>query len=281
MRDDWKLAKIGQLWLSNERKCLMSEMPERESPKGKRVSLFVTCMVDMLYPQTGMSVVTVLEHLGVTVDFPMTQTCCGQPGFNAGYQNEARDVARQFLRAFHDSEVIVAPSGSCVAMVRHEYPKLFADDPRWLAHAQDAAAKTWEITEFIVDGLGITDLHARLPEPQTFAVHDACHGMRLLGLGNAGRTLLNNIENCEAHDLHEHDKCCGFGGLFSVKMPDVSNAMLQNKMGNIEADDAPVTLTGDVSCMTHMNGGLKRSGSNRRVRHIVDVLAEGIANNKK
>lgn len=255
-------------------------LPERESPTGKPVSLFVTCMVDMIYPQTGMSVVEILEHLGIQVDFPMAQTCCGQPGFNAGYRNEARQVAEQFLKAFQDAQVIVTPSGSCAAMVRHEYPHLFDDDPQLQAAAQRMASITWEFTEFLVDGLGITDLHARLPEPRTFAFHDACHGMRILGLGDAARTLLGNVENATITELPEADVCCGFGGLFSVKMADVSGAMLQRKMENIDQSAADTILTGDVSCMTHMNGGLSRQDAPKRVRHVADVLAEGVRNGK-
>ena len=252
-------------------------LPKRESPIGKRVSLFVTCMIDMLYPQTGMSVVEVLEHLGIAVDFPMAQTCCGQPGFNSGYRHEARQVATQFLNAFADAEVIVTPSGSCAAMVRHEYPTLFADDPDTLPAAERMASITWEFTEFLVDGLGISDLNARLTTPQSFAFHDACHGLRLLGLGKAGRTLVQNVENATLDELAECDVCCGFGGLFSVKMADVSGSMLERKMENINACPGTV-LTGDVSCMTHMNGGLKRQNSPQRVQHVADILAEGIRN---
>lgn len=249
---------------------------QRPSPKGKPVSLFVTCMVDMLYPQTGMSVVTVLEHLGVNVDFPMAQTCCGQPGFNAGYRDEARSVARQFLHAFQDAEVIVTPSGSCAAMVRHEYPALFAHDPQLQAQAQRAAAITWEFTEYIVNGLGIDNLQARLPQPQTFAFHDACHGLRLLGLGPEARALLSHVENASVTDLQDADVCCGFGGLFSIKMADVSGAMLRNKLEAIELCQADCILTGDASCLTHMNGGLQRRGATKRVRHVADVLAEAL-----
>jgi len=251
-------------------------LPERESPQGKKVSLFVTCMVDMLYPETGWSVVEILEHLGVAADFPEAQTCCGQPGFNAGHRPEAKQVATQFLKAFKDAEVIVAPSGSCVAMVRHEYPTLFADDPQWRDAANRMASITWEITEFIAEGLGITDLNIPLPEQQSFAFHDACHGLRILGLGQAGRTLLRNKENATIEELTECDVCCGFGGLFSVKMADVSGAMLERKMTNIEANPAQTIVCGDVSCMTHMNGGLERQNSAKRVKHIADVLAEGL-----
>jgi len=250
----------------------------RPSPKGKKVSLFVTCIVDMIYPETGMSVVEILEHLGVEVDFPPAQTCCGQPGFNSGYRAEACQVAQQFLRAFEDAEVIVTPSGSCAAMVRHEYPRLFAEDDPWHARAERAAAITWEFTELLVDGLGITDLGARLPAPGSFAFHDACHGLRLLGLGEAGRALLSQVENAQVCELRECDVCCGFGGLFAVKMADVSAAMLDKKIAHIEASEAETIITGDASCLTQMNGGLSRRKSSKRVRHIADVLAEGLRN---
>lgn len=251
-------------------------LPERPSPAGKKVSLFVTCIIDMIYPETGMAVVDVLEYLGLEVDFPQAQTCCGQVGFNSGHRAEARQVAQQYIRAFEAAEVIVTPSGSCAAMVRHEYPALFADDPVWLPWAQHMASITWEFTEFLVDGLGITDLHARLPHRQAFAMHDACHGLRLLGLGRAGRTLLSNLENAEIADLPDCDVCCGFGGLFAVKMADVSAAMLAKKVDSVNNSLADAVITGDASCLTQINGGLSRSGSTRRVRHIADVLAEAV-----
>ncbi|MFQ3647890.1 MAG: (Fe-S)-binding protein [Aggregatilineales bacterium] len=248
----------------------------RPSPQGKPVSLFVTCIVDMIYPQTGMSVVKILEYLGVEVDFPQAQTCCGQPAFNSGYHDDARSVARQFLRAFKDAQVIVTPSGSCCAMVRHEYPRLFADDPALHAEAERLASLTWEFTEFLVDGLGITDLGLRLPQPQTVAFHDACHGLRLLKLGNAPRALMEHTDNATVVDLPNCDVCCGFGGLFAVKMAEVSSAMLEQKCSDIERCEASTIITGDASCLTQMNGGLSRRGSSKRVRHIADVLAEGL-----
>ncbi|MFC1959597.1 (Fe-S)-binding protein [Chloroflexota bacterium] len=255
------------------------ELPERPSPAGKRVSLFATCIVDMIYPQTGMAVVNILEHLGIAIEFPLEQTCCGQPGFNAGYRNEARQVAAQFLRAFKDAEVIVTPSGSCAAMIRHEYPGLFADDPDLLAQAERVAAITWEFTEYLVDGLGITDLELSLPKPASFAFHDSCHGLRMLGLGQAARTLMQHVENASIYDLNENDVCCGFGGTFSIKMPEVSSAMLQNKIANIAQCEADTILTTDVSCMTQMNGGLKRNNIPKQVRHIAEVLAAGLPTN--
>ena len=248
---------------------------KRESPIGKRVSLFVTCMVDMLYPQTGMAVVIVLEYLGLEVDFPIVQTCCGQPAFNAGYRREARHVAEQFLVAFENAEVIVTPSGSCAAMVRHEYPKLFEADPARRVLAERLAGITWEFTEFLVDGLGITDLGSRLPSPTTFAFHDSCHGLRLMGLGRAGRELVSHIENATIIEMEKHDVCCGFGGLFAVKMADVSGAMLAEKLAYVA--ECPAQVVGvDVSCQTHINGGLEKMGSPRRMRHVADVLAESL-----
>jgi L-lactate dehydrogenase complex protein LldE len=251
-------------------------MVERLSPKGKRASLFVTCMIDMLYPETGWAVVDILEHLNVAVDFPSEQTCCGQPAFNAGHRPAARQVAIQFLKAFKDAEVIVAPSGSCAAMVRDEYPVLFADDPQWRAEALRAAAITWEFTEYLVEGLGLSDLHLRLPQRRAFAFHDPCHGLRMLGLAAAARTLLGNMTNAVIEELGECDVCCGFGGLFSVKMADVSGAMLERKISHIQACSAETIVCGDVSCMTHINGGLARTHTTKRVRHIADVLAEGL-----
>lgn len=222
-----------------------------------------------------MSVVKLLEYLGVEVDFPAGQTCCGQPAFNTGYWTEARRVARQFLKTFQESEVIVAPSGSCVAMVRREFPQLFEDDP-WLTLSNQVAAKTWEFTEYLVEGLGITDLELAFPEPRTFAFHDSCHGLRLLGLGQGARALLGNVHNATIDELEEHDECCGFGGTFSVKMADVSGAMLRRKLDNINKCPADTIVLGDLSCMVHINGGLSRQGSTKRARHIADVLAEGL-----
>lgn len=251
-------------------------LPTRESPLGKRVALFVTCMVDTLYPQTGLASVAILRHLGVDVTFPTAQTCCGQPGFNAGYRQEACTVAKQALHAFQNADVIVTPSGSCTAMIRHEYPQLFADDPVLGPQAERMAANTWELTEFIVEGLGVSDLDAQLPTPQSFAFHDSCHGLRLLGLGAAARTLIANTHNATVVELNESDVCCGFGGLFAVKMAAVSGAMLQRKINNIDAAPTDAILVGDVSCLAHMNAGLQKQGKPPRVRHVADVLAEGI-----
>jgi L-lactate dehydrogenase complex protein LldE len=254
----------------------MSPHP-RPSPKGKRVSLFVTCIVDMIYPQTGLATVDVLERLGLEVEFPMGQTCCGQMGFNAGYRAEAKQVARQFLKAFAAAEVIVAPSGSCASMVRHFYPTLFVDDPQWHAEMERIVSITWELTEFLVDGLGITEVGTRLPQPMRVALHDACHGLRMSGLREQPRRLLNSVHNLEVVELPGADQCCGFGGLFAVKMPEISGAMLDDKVRHINATEADLIVTCDASCLTQMNGGLSRQRSAKRVVHIAEVLAGQIA----
>ncbi|MBN8635380.1 MAG: (Fe-S)-binding protein [Anaerolineae bacterium] len=247
----------------------------RPSPKYKPVSLFVTCIVDMIYPGTGVSVVEILEHLGVEVRFPLSQTCCGQPAFNSGFQDDAKTVAKQFLTAFAGAEVIVTPSGSCGSMVRHYYPELFADDPEWRDRANWAASITWELTEYLVDGLGITDLGAKLP-PTKVAFHHACHGYRLMGIGPQAETLAGNIDGVSVTELKGWDQCCGFGGTFAVKMPEISGAMLNDKVKNINAADADVIITGDASCLMQMNGGLTRQGSTKRVMHIANLLAQGL-----
>ncbi|MBL8165744.1 MAG: (Fe-S)-binding protein [Anaerolineae bacterium] len=252
----------------------------RPSPRYKPVSLFVTCIIDMIYPHTGVSVVEILDHLGIEVRFPLGQTCCGQPAFNSGFWNDARGVAQQFLTAFADAEVIVTPSGSCASMVRDYYPELFKDDPEWREQAQRAASITWEFTEYLVDGLGITDLGAALPATRV-AFHDACHGLRLLGLKSQARVLAQGIDGVTVSELNGADQCCGFGGLFSVKMPEISGAMLKDKVKNIQASEADVIITGDASCLTQMNGGLSRQQADKRVMHIADLLARGLKHAKE
>lgn len=245
----------------------------RPPVKGKPVSLFVTCIVDMIYPYTGIATLEILERLGIRVDFPEAQTCCGQMGFNAGYRDDAKAVARQFLKAFKDAEVIVSPSGSCVSMVRHFYPELFADDPQWRAEMERIVGITWELTEYLVDGLGVTDLGTTLSRPLRAAIHDACHALRMLGLSRPARALLGCVRNLTLIDLVGADQCCGFGGLFAIKMPDISGAMLKDKVQHIEASEADLIITGDASCLTQINGGLSRQRSAKRVVHVAEVLA--------
>jgi L-lactate dehydrogenase complex protein LldE len=237
-----------------------------------RASLFVTCIVDMLFPDTGEATLDILEKLGVQVDFPEAQTCCGQPAFNSGFQEESRAVARHFLNVFKDSEAIVTPSGSCASMVKHYYHELFKGQPEeGVAHKM--AAKTYELTQYVVDVLGVSDLGTTLSRPTTAMIHDACHGLRGLGIGPQPRALLANVKNLQLVNLPGHDQCCGFGGLFAVKMSEISGAMLNDKMMNINSTEADIVITGDASCLMHMNGGLSRNSSRKRVVHIAEVLA--------
>lgn len=237
-----------------------------------RVALFVTCIVDMLFPDVGEAALDILEAQGLTVEFPEAQTCCGQPAFNSGFQAESRAVAEHFLDVFKGYDAIVTPSGSCAAMVHHYYPELFKDHPR-REEANASAARTFELTQFLVDQLGVTDLGTSLHKPTRAAIHDACHGYRGLGIDRQPRILLSHVKNLELVTLPGHDQCCGFGGLFAIKMSEISGAMLHDKMKAINAADADVIITSDASCMMHMNGGLSRNGSQKRVMHVAEVLA--------
>lgn len=256
----------------------MTDIP-RPSPHNKPVSLFVTCMVDHIYPQVGISTVKILDRIGVAVRFPVAQTCCGQPAFNAGFWDDARPVARQFIEAFADADLIVTPSGSCASMVRHYYPQLFQDDPAMREKAYWVASITWELTEYLVDGLGIVDLGASLP-PTRAAFHHACHGLRLMGLSEQGEVLAEAIEGVTVVDLPGADECCGFGGLFSVKMPEISGAMLKKKVDHIAATPVDCIITGDSGCMAQINGGLTRAKQQPRVIHIAEFVANGLSDQR-
>jgi L-lactate dehydrogenase complex protein LldE len=237
-----------------------------------KVLFFVTCIIDSLYPEIGEAAVGVLERLGVTVEFPLGQTCCGQPAYNAGYRPEARQVAEGFLSVFEAQPdlPIVAPSGSCAAMVVHGYPDLFRDDAALRARAEAIAGRTYEFTQFLVDVLGVTDVGAHWEG--TLAYHPSCHSLRGLGVGQAPQRLLENVRGARLVQLPGADYCCGFGGLFSVKYGDISSAMLAQKIKGIRASGAATVVTADASCLTHINGGLSRQGLPQRVRHIAEVL---------
>jgi L-lactate dehydrogenase complex protein LldE len=252
---------------------MIPPIPDRPPVTGKRVSFFVTCIVDMIYPQTGMATVEILERLGIPVDFPEGQTCCGQMGYNGGYREEARAVAIQFLKAFRDAEVIVTPSGSCAGMLRQLYPQLFAQDDEWRDVALRVSSITWELTEYLVDGLGVTDVGATLKHPHKIALHDSCHGLREMGIKKQPRALLSHVKQLELVELPGAEQCCGFGGLFAIKMADISGAMLNEKVNAILSSEADTIVTCDTSCMTQINGGLRRRGSDKRAVHIADVLA--------
>ncbi|MGW3627840.1 (Fe-S)-binding protein [Streptomyces sp. NPDC000880] len=227
-----------------------------------RVALFVTCVNDAVYPATGIATVKLLERLGVAVDFPAAQTCCGQPQFNTGYRRETEPLVRRTARAFEGYEYVVTPSGSCAAMVREHYPK-FGETA--------LPARTYELTEFLVDVLGVTDVGAYFPHTVTY--HPSCHGLRMLGLGERPRRLLEAVKGLELRELPGADECCGFGGTFAVKNSDVSVAMGQDKVRNAVSTGADVLCGADNSCLMHIGGILRRQDAPQRALHIADILA--------
>jgi L-lactate dehydrogenase complex protein LldE len=254
-------------------------MQKQQFPKPpRRVALFVTCMVDMLYPNVGIATAELLERHGVEVIFPEEQTCCGQPAFNAGYRNEARQLAERFLDIFEplvtsgQVDAIVAPSGSCVTMTTHFYPVLFEAYPSgpMYKRTQTVAAVTFELTEFLVDVLKIQGLGAQLDAK--IAYHACCHLLRELQIDAQPRSLLAHMEDAEIVPLAGADECCGFGGLFAIKNADISTAMGQRKTRNIADSGADIVTMCDVSCLTHMNGLLSRQAQHCRAVHIAELL---------
>ncbi|QRX96063.1 (Fe-S)-binding protein [Streptomyces noursei] len=242
-----------------------------------RVALFVTCINDTLQPRTGRAVVTLLERLGVDVDFPAEQSCCGQPQFNTGYRHATEPLVRRFDRAFKDYDYVVTPSGSCAAMVRDNYPRIAARAAaegrgRELTEAAARAVpKTYELTEFLVDVLKVTDVGAYYPHTITY--HPTCHGLRVLGLGDRPRRLLEQVRGLTLKELPGAEECCGFGGTFAVKNPAVSTAMGADKVRAVTGTGAEAVCTVDNSCLLHIGGMLARQGSPVRPVHLAEILA--------
>jgi len=236
-----------------------------------RVALFVTCLADLFYPQVAEDVVRVLWRLGVEVDFPQAQTCCGQPAYNNGYRRDAAILARHFLDVFEAAPYIVTPSGSCAAMVRKVYPDLLADDPARRARAEVIAAHTYEFSEFLVRVLGVEDVGATYLATVTY--HDACHLCRALGVREEPRRLLRAVRGLTLVEMERPDWCCGFGGTFSVHMPAISTAILAQKIRRARATGAEALVTSDAGCMMHIAGRLARLGEPLHVLHLAQVLA--------
>ena len=236
------------------------------------VGLFVTCLVDQLWSSIGTSSVEVLQRAGCTVEFDERQTCCGQPAFNTGYREEARRVAQRFIELCEDSqaEAIVGPSGSCVAMVHH-YTALFPEDEQWRRRAEAVASRTFELGSFLVRVLKTEDVGARFAGRVTW--HDACHGLRDLGIHSEPRRLIQHVRGAELVELENADACCGFGGTFSVKYPEISTAILDQKIEAIERAKVHAVVSGDASCLMQIGGRLSRIGSQVRVMHLAELLA--------
>lgn len=236
----------------------------------RRVALFVTCIVDQLYPSIGLAAARLLSAQGCTVHVPRGLTCCGQMGFNAGFRDDARAVAGRTLELLRGQGDVVLPSGSCAAMIRHGFHELFDGTPHQ-PHAEALIGRTYELTEYLVDVLGVADVGARYAG--RLAYHDACHGLRGLGLGAQARTLLGYVQGAQLAPLPAADECCGFGGLFAIKQRAISESMLSRKLNNIAMANVELLVTSDASCMTQIAGGLSRQGAPVRVRHIAELLA--------
>ncbi len=241
--------------------------------KAQTVQLFVTCLVDAFYPNVGMSVVELLEAQGITVEFPFEQTCCGQPAFNGGFWHDARAMAKHTLDVLSATTgPIIIPSGSCADMIRHHYNEILHDNPTYAHKIKQVSRRTYEFTQFLVDELGITDVDAHCSGCATY--HPSCHGLRNLGLKTQSKTLLSNIHGLKQAELPEAEECCGFGGLFAVKMSDISGVMLNRKLDHVEASGADMLVGSDVSCLMHMAGGLQKRGSQIQVKHIAELLTQ-------
>ena len=237
-----------------------------------RVALFVTCLVDTWRPSVGFAAIKLLEDAGCTVEVPMAQTCCGQPAYNSGDRANAQEIARQVIAAFRGFDYVVAPSGSCAAMISHHYPALFEEtDPAALGEARELAGRTHELTAFLHDVLGVKSIAGRLSA--TVAYHDSCSGLRELGLRAQPRALLSGIAGLTVKELAEPDVCCGFGGTFCVIYPEISTRMVSNKVADITATGATTLLAGDMGCLMNRAGRLSREGSAINVRHVAEVLA--------
>jgi L-lactate dehydrogenase complex protein LldE len=235
-----------------------------------RVSLFITCLVDQLWPEIGVSTVEVLRRAGCEVVFDERQTCCGQPAFNTGYRNEAVRLAKRFIEIFEASEAVVSPSGSCTAMTHH-FHELFADDESWRRRAEALARRTYELSHFLVNVLKVDDLGASFRGRVTW--HDACHGLRDLNIHSEPRRLIERVHGTEFVELANADACCGFGGTFSVKYPEISVAILDSKIAAIERAGVRAVVSGDASCLMQIGGRLSRNKSAVQVLHIAELLA--------
>lgn len=236
-----------------------------------RVALFVTCLVDLHRPSVGFAAIKLLEDAGCQVEVPRAQTCCGQPAFNSGDRATARDIAEGILDAFTGYDYVVVPSGSCGGMVKHHLPHLFDDDPNLRARADALAAQTHELVGFLTDVMGVDAVTARYDGVATY--HDSCSGLRELGLKQQPRALLRSVQGLKLVEMVDPEVCCGFGGTFCVKYPDISTRMVSQKAADVVQTGADTLLAGDMGCLLNMAGRLSREGSAVKVRHIAEVLA--------
>lgn len=246
----------------------MTVMPDNQSPK--KVGLFVTCLADMFRPSVAFATVKLLEAAGYSVEVPDKQTCCGQPAYNSGDKATTAEIARTTIEAFDGFEYVVGPSGSCIGML-HYYPDLFADDDPWKARALDLKARAYEITSFLTDVADFEQINTAFEGTITY--HDSCSGLRQLGVKEQPRKLLSKVDNLTLNEMEEAETCCGFGGTFCVKYPEISNRMVSNKTQYISDSGASTLVGGDLGCLLNMAGKLKREGKQVQARHVVEILA--------
>jgi L-lactate dehydrogenase complex protein LldE len=242
-----------------------------ESPRRPKVGLFVTCLVDLMRPTVGFAAAKLIEESGCDVEAPATQTCCGQPAYNTGDRRDTRAIAKQVIAAFEGYDYVVVPSGSCGGMLKHHYAELFADDAAWKARAEAFGGKVHELVSFLHDVRGMTAVEARFEGTVTY--HDSCSGLRELGIRAQPRRLLKSVTGLKLAELKDADVCCGFGGTFCVKYPDISNAIVEEKTRCIAESGAGTLLAGDLGCLMNMAGKLQREGRPVHVRHVAEVLA--------
>lgn len=236
-----------------------------------RVSVFVTCVVDQVFPKVGLAMADVLERIGYEIDFREAQTCCGQPAFNSGYHQDARQVAEHFIRVFRDAEFIVVPSGSCTSMITHHFHDIFPKDSDLYEEVEYLAPRVFEFSQFLTDVAKVEDVGARFEGAVTY--HDSCHSLRELKIKDGPRRLLRNVKGLELREMSIAEECCGFGGTFSIKFPEVSGGMARTKIDSIHATGANAVVSIDSSCLMQLQGALSRAGSKVKTLHLAEVLA--------
>jgi L-lactate dehydrogenase complex protein LldE len=246
-------------------------MMTKAAEKPPLVGLFVTCLVDFFRPSVGFAAIKLLEDAGANVEVPESQTCCGQPAYNSGDRAVAKAIAQEVINTFERFDYVVAPSGSCAGMIKLHYPTLLADDPEFTERARALAAKSYELTSFLIEVLGVDKVKARFCANVTY--HDSCSCLRELKVRDAPRRLLASVDELALSEMEETEVCCGFGGAFSVKYPDISNAIVEAKVRNIAKSGAACLLAGDLGCLLHIAGKLSRDGSPVECRHVAEVLA--------
>ncbi len=242
-----------------------------DNMKKPQVGLFVTCLADLFRPTTGFAAVKLLEDAGCEIHVPRAQTCCGQPAYNSGDRADTRTIAEQVISVFEDFDYIVAPSGSCAAMLKKHYPGLFAGDAKWEARASAFSEKVHELISFLTDVMKVEKVQATFEGTVTY--HDSCSGLREMGIKEQPRKLLDSVDGLTLKEMKDSDICCGFGGTFCIKYSDISNAIVSKKTANAEAAEADLLLGGDIGCLMNMAGKIRREGGKTEVRHVAEVLA--------